>query len=181
VQQTPRTFFGFWLNRLIPSIKVVFFCFALSNLLGSSAMSGVPPLATSGSGSRSSDTDASGMGALFGLFRRRTLPIPHATRERRIEARHSRPCRRSCASIGRARPGLQHAGAKGVSAEGRSNIRILQLRWLLRDALPRCVPRSFGPALACVLLLSFVMTLTSWESVKDESRCAEINSTTHRS
>ena len=35
------TFFGLKLNFLMPSSSVVFFCFALSNLLGSSTTSGV--------------------------------------------------------------------------------------------------------------------------------------------
>ena len=169
-----RTFFGFWLNRLIPSINVVFFCFALSNLLGSSAMSGVPPLATSlatsGSGSRSSDAEASGMGTLFpGSSDDVLFPVPQATRERRIEARHSRPCRRSCVS--------DWPSAAGSTACGW--LRALVLRdgatfefcsFVGCGEMPPEASALFGPAaLAWVLLLSFVMTLTRLGKCKDGS------------
>lgn len=40
-QALQLTRFGLKLNFLIPSSKVVFFCFAFSNLAGSSTMSGV--------------------------------------------------------------------------------------------------------------------------------------------
>jgi hypothetical protein len=159
----PRTFFGFWLNRLIPSIKVVFFCLALSNLLGSSTMSGVVPLATSGSGSRSSDADASGMGALLlGSSDDVLFPVPQATRERRMEARHSSPCRRSCASDWPSAAGSTACGVlRAVVLRDGATFAFCSFvdccgMWLAAASA------FFWPAMVvCVLLLlSFVMTLT---------------------
>src|SRR6266404_144975 len=165
----PHTFFGFWLNRLMPSITVVFFCFALSNLLGSSTMSGVPPLVTSGIGSRSRDADASSMDALLlGSSDDVLFPVPQATRERRMEARHSRPCRRSCASdwpsaAGSAAIGLLRATVLREGATFAFCSFVGCCGMLLATSV------FFWPAKLLCELLNFVITLTSLGTSKDKS------------
>ena len=112
------TRFGLKLNFLMPSSSVVFLCFAVSNLLGSSVKSGVgclnvselPAVAvdirsTELSGviesrrtssllrcARDAEADAADSTVDFGAV------VPHATSERRTVTRHSKPCRFSWAS-----------------------------------------------------------------------------------
>ena len=108
------------------------------------------------------------------------FPIPQATRERRIEARHSRPCRRSCVSdwpsaAGSTACGLLRAVVlrDGATFEFCSFVDCCE--WLLAASA------FFWPAvLACVLLLSFVIMLTRLGEYKDGSFGAlKVNSTTH--
>jgi hypothetical protein len=142
-------------------MRVVFFCFALSNLLGSSAISGVVPLTTSERGSRSRDADASGIDSLLlGSSNVVLFPVPHATRERSTATRHSRPWRRSCAS--------DWIGVVGSTALGLLRAVVLRegARVVLCDfvggggALTADSTFFWLGTLDCELLLSFVMTLT---------------------
>ncbi len=107
-QHDKHTLFGLKLNFFIPSSNVVFFCFALSNLVGSSASSGVGPLVTSAppgdnfstekSGVIVSRRDSSACGRVVGSIGCSGVAVPHATNDLRTATRHSRPCLRSCAS-----------------------------------------------------------------------------------
>lgn len=99
---------GLKLNFLMPSKSVVFFCLALSNLLGSSAISGVgcrnvstlplaadslsnDPSGVTGSRLRSSPGRDLG-GAARGSSIVFPAAVPHATNDRNTAARHSKPC-----------------------------------------------------------------------------------------
>jgi hypothetical protein len=97
------------------------------------------------------------------------FPIPQATRERRMEARHSRPCRRSCASDWPSAAGSTACGLlRAVVLSDGATFELCSFvgccGWLLAAS------EFFWPAaLAWVLLLSFVMTLTRLGKCEDES------------
>ena len=120
---TRPTRLGLKLNFLIPSSSVVFLCFALSNLLGSSETSGVGcrlSLALSGgllslsrdrdgSGVTVSSRDSSGGGTLLRVSPGLSLGppadevVPHVTKDFNTPTRHSRLCLLNCGSV-RPRP-----------------------------------------------------------------------------
>lgn len=120
------TRFGLKLNFRIPSSNVVFFCFALSNLPGSSLFSGVAVLETSateeGSGlSRavsedplSNLTSSEGRGCVLGftIGSATVLPawVPHTTSDRKTATKHSKLCRFRLPSD---RPEVLVSGAPG--------------------------------------------------------------------
>jgi hypothetical protein len=98
----------------MPSRSIVFFCLALSKILGSSKISGVGCRVSTPGGavSRSRDCDASGVivsGRDSLIFVDPVSPllsvvvfpevIPHATRDRNTATKHSKPSFRSCCSV----------------------------------------------------------------------------------
>ena len=99
------------------------------------------------------------------------FPIPQATRERRMEARHSRPCRRSCASDWPSAAGSTACGRlRAVVLRDGATFEFCSFVGCCGMLLAAASAFFWFAMLVCVvLLLSFVITLTRLGKCKDGS------------